>query len=76
MYCAQSNLISQNDYKDLLLVKFEGSEGGDRLLQLLRGTGNAGFGEFKKILSRWKLPMGPAQLLNTIEEREKHFNES
>ena len=76
MYCAQSNLISQNDYEDLLHAKFEGSEGGDRLLQLLRGTGSAGFGEFKKILARWKLPMGPAQLLKTIEEKEKHFNES
>ena len=76
MYCTQSNLISQNDFEDLLLVKFEGSEGGDRLLQLLRGTGSAGFGEFKKILSRWKLPMGPAQLLKTIEEREKQLSES
>ena len=73
MYCAQSNLVSQDDYEDLRLMRFEGSNGADRLLQLLRGTGNAGFGEFKKILARWKLPMGPAQLLKTIEEREQQY---
>ena len=72
MYCAQSDLISQNDYEDLRLVKFEGSDGGDRLLQLLRGTGNAGFDEFKTILGKWNLPMGPAQLLKKIEDREKN----
>ena len=76
MYCAQYDLISQNDYEDLRLPKYEGSDCGDRLLQLLRGTGNVGFGEFKNILARWKLPMGPAQLLKAIEEREKQLGKS
>ena len=71
MHCAQSSLIAQNDYEDLRRVKFEGSDGGDRLLQLLRGTGRAGFVEFKKILANWKLPMGLAHLLEAIIEREK-----
>ena len=69
-YCVQSKLIAHSEFEDLRLLKYEGVEGADRLLQLLRGTSSAGFMEFKKILENWSLPMAPAHLLKTIESRE------
>ena len=76
LYCEQADLISENDCEELRLTKFEGSSGGDRLLQLLRGTGNTGFYEFLRILAKWNLPAAPAQLLKMIKEKLKELNSS
>ena len=63
-----AGLISPPDFTDLTTARdATNASVNDRLLDMLQGTGTAGYVVFKKILSRWKSPHRYANLLGKIE---------
>ena len=69
--CMSEGLISPPDFTDITTARDATKASvNDMLLDMLQGTGTAGYVVFKKILSRWKSPHRYANLLSKIEDVE------
>ena len=75
--CMSEGLISPPDFKGLTTARdATDASVNDKLLDMLQGTGTAGYVVFKKILSRWKSPHRYANLLSKIEGVEAEVRQA
>ena len=75
--CMSEGLISPPDFTDITTARDATKASvNDMLLDMLQGTGTAGYVVFKKILSRWKSPHRYANLLSKIEGVETEVRQA